>query len=234
MVLTALLVRPDPLVIARATGRQPAGEGPTVAMRVGQGRTLQQIFSRPAAILAVAAMLIGQLVMTLLMVITPLDMSHHNHDDKAISWVIMAHTLGMFGLSGATGWLIDRFGRTVIILGGVMLLILSSLIAPLSPEVVPLAVALFLLGLGWNFCFIAGSSLLSRQLATEERGRAQGASEMMVALGSGAGSLGAGLLFEVRGMVAVGLTGLVCSLVLMGLLVWAAWPGRRAESAAAG
>ncbi|MCQ3976179.1 MAG: hypothetical protein DPW09_22355 [Anaerolineae bacterium] len=66
--------------------------------------------------------------------------------------VIMAHTLGMFGLSFPVGWLVDRLGRTKMILSGSLILMAACLLAPLSAEVCWLIVALFLLGLGWN-CF---------------------------------------------------------------------------------
>jgi MFS family permease len=156
--------------------------------------------------------------MTLLMVITPLHMSHNLHGAEAISLVIMAHTLGMFGLSSVTGWLIDHFGQTLIILVGAGILALSSVMTPWSPQFFPLALALFLLGLGWNFCFLAGSSLLSAGLASHERGRIQGTSEMFVALASGAASLGTGFLFAWQGIGAVSLVGLLFSLAL-GVLV---------------
>jgi MFS family permease len=81
-------------------------------------------------------------------------------------------------------------------------------------------VALFLLGLGWNFAFVSGSSLLSDQLRAAERGRAQGAGEMSVALGAGLGSLGSGFIFAWGGMLAVSIIGLVFSLTLLGLVFW--------------
>jgi MFS family permease len=179
-------------------------------------------------------MLVGQLVMTLLMVITPLHMSHHQHHTGDIANVIMAHTLGMFGLSGVTGWLIDRFGRYSLIVVGALLMVASGLIAPLSTDVPLLALSLFLLGLGWNFCFIAGSSLFAGILAAGEQGRAQGASEVIVALASGAGSLGTGYLFESMGFPAVSGLGIALCLALIAmvaLLKWRAIPaGKPAEA----
>ena len=74
----------------------------------------------------------------------------------------------------------------------------------------------------WNFCFIAGSSLLSETLSPFERGRAQGANEMMVVLGTGAGSLGTGIVFANAGIVAVSAIGLVFSLGLFGRIVFRA------------
>jgi len=165
-------------------------------------------------------MAIGQLVMALIMVITPLHMHHNNHSTESVSLVIMAHTLGMFGLSSVTGWLIDRYGRVPLIVAGAALLIISGILAPLSVAVPNLAAALFLLGLGWNFCFIAGSSLLADALAARERARAQGAGEVLVSLATGVGSLGTGAVFNQGGMTAVAAVGIALSLLLVAALFW--------------
>ncbi len=229
-----IFLRPDPLTISR----QMAADQRDVDARAGKesvpARPLSEIFSKFQVLLAVASMMIGQLVMTLLMVITPLHMSHHDHTNKSISWVIMAHTLGMFGLSGVTGWLIDRFGRIPMIITGTMVLTAACLIAPISTEVPLLALSLFLLGLGWNFCFVAGSSLLSAELTADERGQAQGVSEVAVALGAGIGSLGTGYVFAQGEMLAVSIVGMVIILVLFGLAVSSLVPRRTAVGVGSG
>jgi MFS family permease len=124
-------------------------------------------------------MVIGQVVMVLVMSVTSLHMHHHNHGLDDVSLVIMAHTLGMFGLSIVNGALIDRLGRKAAIGAGAALLIAGSLLAPVSLMTAWLALALFLVGLGWNLCYIAGSSLLSDALAPAERSRIQGANELI-------------------------------------------------------
>ncbi|MCL4859669.1 MAG: MFS transporter [Caldilineaceae bacterium] len=217
MLLTFIFLRPDPLHISRQLGYD-AQQGEAD----GSARPLREIFAGAPLRLAVAALVIGQLVMTLIMVITPLHMAHHQHNLEAISWVLMGHTLGMFGLAPVTGWLIDRVGRLSMIMAGGLILAVSSLMAPLATGVLFLSVALFLLGLGWNFTFIAGSSLMSSSLAPTERGRVQGFSESLVALASGAGSLGTGAAFAYGGMVLVGAIGLACSLAFMAGALWAA------------
>ncbi|MCL4836323.1 MAG: MFS transporter [Caldilineaceae bacterium] len=220
------LLRPDPKTIGALLESTERAAHPNRESR--PARSLGQIFSQKQVQVALAAMVIGQLVMTLLMVITPLHMRHNDHTTGAISGVIMAHTMGMFGLSALTGWLIDRLGRGPMIVLGALVLVVSALLAPLSNGVPLLATSLFLLGLGWNFCFIAGSSLLSDALESHERGRVQGASEAMVALASGAGSLGTGGVFALGGMAAVAAVGLAFSLALIG---WAYWMGRRERTA---
>ena len=170
--------------------------------------------------LALAAMVIGQFVMTLIMSITALHMEHNGHGMQDISWVLMAHTLGMFGLAIVTGWLIQRVGQVNMILVGGSVLVLSAIVAPLSPDFMPLAASLFLLGLGWNFCFIAGSSLLSNSLAAHERVRAQGFGETFVSIASGVASLGSFVLFAYGGILLVCAMGLACALLFMASAVW--------------
>jgi len=161
------------------------------------------------------------LIMTLIMVIMPLHMHHFQHPDTNITLALTAHTFGMFGLSSLTGWLIDRTSRHIMIVVGALVLALSAMITPLSPALFPVALALFLLGLGWNFCFIAGSSLLSDALAPAERGRAQGANEMVVALAAGTASLSSGTVFSQGGIVSVSIMGLAVSLALGAMALWA-------------
>jgi len=215
LVLIFIMLRPDPAALRHLLDDgdvEETGEDATVF-------PIHTILRRPAVQLAIAALVVGQLVMTMLMVITPLYMDHQQHGPELISWVIMAHTLGMFGLSGLTGWLTDRLGRYFTIFAGGALLALSAVLAPAVSGVPLLALALFLLGLGWNFSFVAGSSLLTDAVSSEEQGRVQGASEMVVGLAAGAGSLGAGILFEQAGIVLPAAVGLALSVALMGLTV---------------
>jgi MFS family permease len=220
------LLRPDPLKIGRQVAElddaMPVDGVIRERAEAGPIRSVRQIYSSRVPRLAVIAMVFGQLVMSMLMVITPLHMAHNDHSLGSISNVIMAHTMGMFGLSWLTGWLIDRVGRYPVIAGGALLLISAAIIAPISPLFIPLALALFLLGLGWNFCYVAGSSLLSDQLKASERGRAQGASEMMVAIGAGGGSLLSGVLFDAGGILSVSGLGLVMALLLLAITIYVA------------
>jgi MFS family permease len=219
--LLALIVflRPDPMIIGRMLAAGETDASAPTASNTPLGVYLANSQVR----LAILSMSVGQLVMTTLMVITPVHMHHHAHDDQAVALVLMAHTLGMFGLAPLTGWLVDRVGSHVMIIAGALVLIVSGLLAPLSTAVPLLALALFLLGLGWNFCAVAGSSLLSSVLAPAERGRVQGASETLVALSSGIGSLSTGLLFTLGGMAVVSLAGIGFAVVL---LLPALWIGR--------
>lgn len=213
VVLTFVLLRPDPLLISRLDDAPIDSE-----ISDQPARPLKALLGLWPVRLGITAMTIGQLVMVMIMIITPLHMDHAGHGTGSISLVILFHQLGMFGLSGGVGWLIDRLGATVVIIAGALLLVAASLLSPFVVSVAGLAAALFLLGLGWNLCFVAGSALLAAGLAPGERTRVQGLSDAGSSAASALGSLGSGLLFAWGSMTLVGAVGLAFSLALV-----AAW-----------
>ncbi len=231
-----LFLRPDPLHLGEEIAAAEAAQNPNSIENIAdkEGRPLSQIFAAPLVQLAVFSMLISFFVMTFLMVITPLHMDHNEHTTGAISGVIMAHTLGMFGLSWMTGWLIDKFGRVQMILAGSAVLAISCILAPLSLQVPILGLALFLLGLGWNYCFVAGSSLLSDALAVHEHARGQGASEAVVAIGAGLAGLTVGIVFGWGGFQLVSVVAFIFTFLLVAATYWLTRKSALATSASSG
>jgi MFS family permease len=220
---TLIWLRPDP----RDVARKMAIKHPEPAMRPGPARSIGQILGTPAALVAVSAMVLSQTVMVMMMVVTTLYMKQHGHTLTSMSLVISSHTFGMFAFSWVSGRLTDRWGRGPVILAGMGLLALASAVAPVSTEVLPLSAALFVLGLGWNFCYVAGSTMLSDQLSVAERAMTQGTNELLMGLASAAASLGSGLLFALAGYPAVGIVSVALSLLPLGLTVW--WMRRDRE-----
>ncbi len=220
LALVFFLLRPDPLLVGRAI-EEEYGTAASKAQRDEKGRTLLQALADPRVRLALAALMISQFVMTYLMVIMPVHMHHHNHGTGAISLMISSHSLGMYVFSWFTGWLIDRTGRvSVIVLGG-LTLAASAIFTPLWLGVIPLSLIMFIVGLGWNFAFIAGSSLLSDALTQNERGRIQGASETLIAVAGGGGSLSSGIIFAASGVMGISAVGLAFSLALLAaVMLW--------------
>lgn len=215
-VIIFLGLRPDP----RDVGKQVAALYPDSAPD-GIARPISVILREPAALTAVTAMVLGQVVMVAIMVITSLHMKGHNHQLGEISAVISAHTLGMYAFSVISGRMADKWGRGRVILTGATTLLLACLAAPLSPDVLPLAVSLFLLGLGWNFCFVGGSTLLADQLSPAERARTQGVNDLLVGLASATGSLGSGLVFAATSYTVITLLAGTLSLIpLIMVFTW--------------
>ncbi len=188
-------LRPDP----REIGREVAIQFPETVASSGPARGVLEIFRQPASMVALLSMVLGQMVMVLVMVITSLHMRGHNHGLGDISIVISSHTFGMYAFSILSGRLADKLGRGPVIIIGSATLILACLAATISPDVLPLGVALFLLGLGWNFCYVGGSTLLADQLSPDERARTQGTNDLLVGLASAVGSLGSGFIFAALG-----------------------------------
>jgi hypothetical protein len=210
-------LRPDP----REIGREVAEKFPETEAGSGAARGVLEIIRQPAAMVAVLSMVLGQMVMVLVMVITSLHMRDHNHMLGDISIVISAHTFGMYAFSIVSGQLLDRWGR------GSATLVLACLAATISPNVLPLGVALFLLGLGWNFCYVGGSTLLADQLTPVERARTQGFNDLLVGLASAVGSLGSGFIFAALGYNIMAYV--AAATALLPLIAASFWTSKRAR-----
>ena len=180
--------------------------------------TLRHLLRLPNVQLAILSMLISQTVMSTLMTITPWHMHLADHSNAQVSFVIAAHVLGMFGLSPLTGYLIDRYGRVIMMVAAAILLIASTIIAPLSTQMPYLVAGLFLLGLGWNFGYVAGSSMLADALSGAERTRVAGFNDMLVAFCAGLGTLSSGFLFGLGGFLFVSAGGGALALLLLALI----------------
>jgi MFS family permease len=165
------------------------------------------------------------------MVITSLYMKDMHHGLGDISVVFSAHTIGMYAFSLVSGRLIDRWGRRPVILTGAFILIAACLSAPLTGDTIPLSASLLLLGLGWNFCFVGGSTLLADHLGPAERGRTQGFNDLLVGLAATVGSIGSGLVSARFGYAGVGIAG--AALALLPFLFMARWARQRARESSA-
>lgn len=210
-------LRPDP----REIGAQVAEKYPETLITHKHVRGLLEIFRQPAALVALLSMVLGQMVMVLVMVITSLHMRGHNHNLSDISAVIASHTFGMYAFSIFSGRLADKWGRGTVILIGSATLVIACIAATISPDVLPLGVALFLLGLGWNFCFVGGSTLLADQLSPAERARTQGFNDLLVGLASALGSLESGFIFASLGYNMMAYVSAAIALIpLLVVVVW--------------
>jgi len=214
--LTLVSLRPDPASLAPVTAAETLGGGASVA----------QIVARPRVFAAIIALVIGQVVMVLVMTMTPLHMADHGHGLDAVGLVISGHTFGMFALSPLSGRLASRFGTPLVIAAGLAVLAFSSALAAVAPPDggVVLFLALFLLGWGWNLGFVAGSALLTEGLTVSERTRLQGVTDALIWSSAAAAALGSGVVVAVASYTALGLLGAA----LIGLPVWAMLRGRTA------
>jgi len=214
-VLVVVLLWPDPRDLARELHTASAVETPA-------RRTVPEILRDPGVRIAGLTMAIAQVVMVMLMVITSLHMSHHHHALSSIAAVMSSHVFGMYAFSVVSGRFADRWGRGPLIGVGALVLVISCLTATLSTEVAPLAMALFLLGLGWNFCYVGGSTLLSDRLSQAERARIQSVNDFVLTTLAGTGSALSGLVFSSLGYAMMGYLSAGVSLILV-------WLSRRVD-----
>ncbi|WP_374227284.1 MFS transporter [Streptomyces sp. JJ66] len=198
--LVWFLLRPDPLLTARAIAAG-AGDGPDDS---GADRSVRAgwraVTASPRALLALAAITGSHTVMVAVMVMTPVDLSHHGADLELIGFVISGHIAGMYAFSPVMGWLADRVGRVAVIGFGMGLLALATLLAGTSGgDHTQSAVGLFLLGLGWSAGLVAGSALLTDSVPGAARTAAQGLSDLASNAAAGAGGALSGVVVAQAG-----------------------------------
>ncbi|MGB8436562.1 MAG: MFS transporter [Burkholderiales bacterium] len=163
------------------------------------GRPLLQIMMQPAYIVAVLAAGFGYGIMNLLMTATPLAMGVCGHPYSAAATVISWHVIGMFAPSFFTGNLIKRFGVLNIMMVGVALNFVCVAIALAGVDVANFWFSLVLLGIGWNFLFIGGTTLITETYQPEERAKAQGANDLAMFIIMATSSFASGLVLEASG-----------------------------------
>jgi len=193
---------------------------PTAVQAHTHSRPLSDIVRQPAFIVALAGGALGVGVMALVMTATPLAMHQHAHVFADTAFVIEWHLLGMFAPSFFTGHLIRRFGVLNVMLVGVALNIGCVVVNLAGTEVTHFWAALTLLGVGWNFLFIGGTTLLTETYAEAEKAKAQALNDFVVFTVITIASLSAGALQYQLGWRAVNLGVVPIIIVILVALLW--------------
>ncbi|MDH4150179.1 MAG: MFS transporter [Betaproteobacteria bacterium] len=202
----------------------------TAAEQKDHGRPLREIARQPAFLVAVLSGMVGYGVMNLLMTATPLAMKACEHPFSDAAFVIQWHVVAMFAPSFFTGALIKRFGVRTILFTGVLLSLACVVMALSGVEVMHFTVALILIGVGWNFMYLGGTTLLTETHAPSEKAKVQGANDMAIFITMAISSASSGWLFSARGWEVMNY-GAVPFLVLTGLAIL--FFGRNAKPAVA-
>jgi MFS family permease len=163
------------------------------------GRPLLRIMAQPAFAVAVLSATVGYGVMNLLMTATPIAMSQQHYPYHDAAFVIEWHVIGMFAPSFVTGSLIKRFGVAPVILTGVILMLMCVGVALAGVAVMNFWLALFLLGVGWNFMFVGGTTLLTETHTPAERAKTQGVNDFLIFLTMATSSFSSGALISSQG-----------------------------------
>ncbi|MFD3679701.1 MFS transporter [Streptomyces sp. NPDC058613] len=194
--LIGVLLRPDPLLTARALA------GPAEQTR--EGRSLRAGFAAvrdsPRARLALLTVTVSHTTMVSIMIMTPMDLGHHGAGLELVGLVISGHIAGMFAFSPVMGWLADRLGRLAVIgLAAGLLSVAALLAGTAGANHGQSALGLFLLGLGWSAGMVAGSALLTDSVPQPARAAAQGLGDLTMNAAAGLGGAAAGLVMAQAG-----------------------------------
>ena len=204
---------------------------PSVAERHEPVRPLAQIMAQPVFIGAVTGSALGYGVMSLLMTATPLAMGLCGHAYSSAAFVIEWHVIGMFGPAFFTGTLIRRFGVLSVMFTGAVLEALCVLVAVSGVLVANFWWALLLLGVGWNFLYIGGTTLLTECYRASEKAKAQGTHDFLVFLTTATSSFSSGLLMNRNGWEMLNYAALPFLAVIGTAIAWLALRRRAAVAA---
>ena len=196
------------------------------------GRPLKEIARQPVFIVAVTAAALGYGVMNLLMAATPIAMQQCSHPFSSAALVLEWHVLGMFVPSFFTGHLIRRFGALPVMGVGVLLNVVCVLVALSGVDLMQFLVALAVLGVGWNFLYTGGTTLLTQTYRPEEKNRAQGAMDTCVFSTMMVSSFASGALITTQGWTWLNLGSLVPLTAVAVALIWLALRQRAAPRVA--
>jgi MFS family permease len=211
-----LMLRPDPLVIARAI------EATKQELRNKDQMGSEITDNKRGIIVGATIMVLTQIVMVAIMTMTPVHMMHHGHDLGAVGLVIGFHIGAMYLPSLVTGVLVDKLGRTKMAIASGTTLLLAGLIAAFAPgeSMVLLVIALSLLGLGWNFGLISGTTLIVDSTGTATRAKIQGTVDVSIALSGAAGGALSGMVVAGTSYSTLSIIGGILSLLLIPVVIW--------------
>ena len=192
----------------------------TAAEKAGGGRPLGEIMRQPLFVIAALSATVGSGVMNLLMTATPLAMQMCSHPFSDTALVLEWHVIAMFAPSFFTGNLIKRFGVLKIMFTGAMLMFGCVAFALHGNDVMHFVVALAALGVGWNFLFVGGTTLLTKAYRPEEKNRVQGANDFLVFITMATSSFSSGALVTSRGWELLNMGALPFLVIVSAGILW--------------
>jgi len=204
---------------------------PSASERSASGRPLREIAAQPKFLLAVFSAAIGYGVMNFLMTSTPIAMQVCGHPYGDAAFVISSHVVAMFAPSFVTGRLMRAFGVLPMMLAGAVLNVICIFIALAGVAVANFWWSMVLLGVGWNFLYIGGTTLLTETYRPEERAKAQGANDQAIFIMMAISSFTSGMTVTTAGWERLNLMALPLIGAVGVALVWFAFHQRAARAA---
>ena len=193
---------------------------PLVAEIAGPQRSWPELLRQPRLVVAMASAIVSYALMNLMMTAGPVAMAICGFDKSAAGWVIQWHVLGMFIPSFFTGVLIKRYGVNLIAAIGMFILLAAAIAGLLGISFANFSIALILLGVGWNFGFIGGTTMLTQCYTPAERAKVQGVNNFGIAAMVTVASFSSGQLLGHLGWSSVPLVILPFALLVLILIGW--------------
>lgn len=213
-----VFLRPDPLLIAKQITEAETKE----ENNHDAERRLNESVNRTGVITGALVLVLSHFIMVAIMTMTPVYMQRFGAGLSAVGLVIGLHIAAMYLPSLGTGFLVDKIGRTRMVIVASITLALSGIIAAYVPgdSVFLMTIALVLLGIGWNFGLISGTAIIVDSTSIETRAKTQGTIDVWVAFGGTAGSMLSGVIVAYMSYLMLGLFGAVIALLLIPLIIW--------------
>jgi MFS family permease len=225
-----MFLRPDPLLVAKAIAqgqRPPQPPKPSQSLeesnQIPMDKSPRGATPKRGIIMGVAVMVSATVVMAMIMAMTPIHMEHNHFSLGQVGLVIGLHIGFMYLPSLVTGLLVDRIGRKKVAIASGAVLILAALIAAVAPSdlLVPLVVALSLLGLGWNLGLISGTAFIIDAADPSNQAKVQGYADVSISLAAAAAGLMSGIIVAGLGFMALALIGgIVSTLLIVAVVSW--------------
>jgi hypothetical protein len=178
----------------------PASErvAPTGSRAAQRTSDPRPVWSSPMLFIALTTMIVFQIVLASIQTMTPVHAAEGGVGLRDVGLIMSAHIVGMYGFTPVAGWVADRMGSVWAILLGLAMMAGAGLMAGVVvvDAITPLAVSLFVLGLGWSFGFVAASGLLTLEASFVARARLQGVADTWVLAGGTVAILGSGVVFS--------------------------------------
>ncbi|MFJ7952983.1 MFS transporter [Lysinibacillus sp. NPDC096418] len=211
-----IFLRPDPLLVAKAIADEQQHK---VAENVS---ALQKKANRIGILVGALVLILSHVIMVSIMTMTPVHMQGHGSNLSAIGMVIGLHVASMYLPSLGTGILVDKIGRTIVVVASGIILAAAGLVAAFAPgdSMVWVTLALMLLGLGWNFGLISGTTIIIDSTTIHNRARTQGSVDVWVALAGSAGSILSGVVVAYSSYAMLGFIGTYLALLLIPVMIW--------------
>ncbi|MEU1387281.1 MULTISPECIES: MFS transporter [unclassified Nonomuraea] len=217
----AVWLRPDPLLLARALEADPAATPHAQPDDVGSRTRPSVARRRPGVAVGALVMVLTQVVMVAIMTMTPVHMHDSGSGAAASGLVIAIHIGAMYLPSPLTGRLVDRHGPLAVAAASGLVLLAAGTLAAIAPDdsVAAYAVALALLGLGWNLGLVTGTAIITDAVPLATRARTQGWVDVSIAIAGAVGGMASGLVVAVAGFPLLAVGGGVLALAIVPVVV---------------